>query len=91
MSNRWLFTMVVLTVWRRLIHQENLITQTHSMEHDQILSTQPVDGKEQLRPTEIRSLRDEGIYHQPLIPLKQVQHRFVCILISCAHNQFLLF
>lgn len=73
-----------------LVHQENLIAQAYTMECNQVLSAQPIDGKKQFWPPEIWSLSDEVIHHQPLIRLKHVQHSLVRVHTFCAHDLFLL-
>ncbi len=73
-----------------LVYQENLIAQAYTMERNQVLSAQPINGKKQLCPTEIRSLSDEVIHHQPLIRLKHVQHSLVRVHTFYAHDLFLL-
>jgi hypothetical protein len=69
LSSRF-FMLFSLTNGPLLVHEANLIAQAHSMERNQVLSAQPIDGKKQLCPTEFRSTTDEIIHYEYLMLLK---------------------
>src|SRR5678809_393731 len=86
-----IFLLLFLAEGPLLVHRADLVVHARSMERDQILSTQPVDGEKQLRPTEIWPSDDEVFHHEYIISLKHVQNGLLSIQIPCDHALFLLF
>ena len=66
------FMILILTDCPRAVRRSNLIAQAHSMERNQVLSAQTVDGEKQLCPTEIWLASDDVFHHEAIISLQHV-------------------
>jgi hypothetical protein len=73
-----------------LVHEANVIAQTHAMEYDQVLPAQAVDCEKHLVPREVWLPDGQDLVHgHHFVSVKHVQDGLLCIRMFRDHRLFL--